>query len=55
MWERRPLQSIAKDGQLHAYKHSGFWHPMDMLKDKQDLTELWYSHKAPWVLWENWK
>ena len=54
MWERAPLQNLAKDGQLHAYKHSGFWHPMDMLKDKQDLTEMWHEHKAPWAFWESW-
>lgn len=54
MWERAPLQNLAKDGQLHAYKHSGFWHPMDMLKDKQDLTKLWHEHKAPWAFWESW-
>ena len=54
MWERAPLQNLAKDGQLHAYKHSGFWHPMDMLKDKNDLTELWHGHKAPWAFWESW-
>ena len=54
MWERAPLQNLARDGQLHAYKHSGFWHPMDMLKDKNDLTELWHNHKAPWAFWETW-
>ena len=52
MWERAPLQSIAKDGQLHAYKHAGFWHPMDMLKDKEDLNKLWMSGKAPWMVWD---
>lgn len=51
MWERSPLQNIAKDGQLHAYKHSGFWHPMDMLKDKEDLNKLWATEKAPWDVW----
>ncbi len=54
MWERTPLQSIAADGQLHAYKHTGFWHPMDMLKDKIELTDLWHDHKAPWAFWEVW-
>ncbi len=52
MWERAPLQNLAKDGQLHAYKHNGFWHPMDMLKDKEDLTSLWVNNKAPWALWK---
>lgn len=55
MWERAPLQNLAKDGQLNAYKHSGFWHPMDMLKDKNDLTDMWHDHKAPWAVWENWE
>lgn len=53
MWERAPLQNIARDGQLHAFKHEGFWHPMDMLKDKQDLNELWANHKAPWDVWNH--
>ena len=52
MWERAPLQNIAKDGQLHAYKHDGFWHPMDMLKDKEDLNKLWSAGKAPWMVWD---
>ena len=53
MWERAPLQSIAKDGQLHAYKHEGFWHCMDMLKDKEDLNKMWASKNAPWNLWNH--
>ena len=53
MWEREPLQNLAKDGQLHAYKHSGFWHPMDMLKDKEDLNKLWAANKAPWNVWNH--
>lgn len=53
MWERAPLQNLAKDGQLHAYKHSGFWHPMDMLKDKEDLNKLWAANKAPWNVWNH--
>ncbi len=55
MWERAPLQNIAKDGQLHAYKHHGFWHPMDMLKDKEDLEKMWASHAAPWDVWGHFK
>ena len=53
MWERAPLQNLAKDGQLHAYKHDGFWHPMDMLKDKNDLNALWAENKAPWNVWNH--
>lgn len=55
MWERAPLQNIAKDGQLHAYKHDGFWHPMDMLKDKEDLNKLWGTGNAPWDVWGHFK
>lgn len=51
MWERAPLQNIANSGQLNAYKHGGFWHPMDMLKDKEDLNKLWSSEHAPWDVW----
>lgn len=54
MWEKDPLQNLAKDGQLNAYKHDGFWHPMDMLKDKQDLNGLWEAHNAPWDVWGHW-
>ena len=52
-FEQAPLEKLAKDGQLHAYKHSGFWQPMDTLKDKKLLTDLWYSGQAPWKKWEN--
>ena len=55
MWEREPLQNIAKAGQLHAYKHTGFWHPMDMLKDKEDLNKLWSTCNAPWDVWGHFK
>jgi glucose-1-phosphate cytidylyltransferase len=50
--ERQPLQNIAKDGQMAAFKHTGFWRPMDTLKDKNDLTELWNKEQAPWALWK---
>ncbi len=53
IFERAPLEKLAKEGQLHAYKHEGFWQPMDTLKDKTQLTELWYSGKAPWKKWED--
>jgi len=55
MWERAPLQNIARDGQLNAYLHKGFWHPMDMLKDKQDLNKMWESGNAPWDIWGHFK
>lgn len=52
IWEQEPLQNLAKDGQLMAYRHEGFWRPMDTLKDKQDLNEMWNSHKADWKIWK---
>lgn len=51
IWEKEPLENLAKDNQLNAYKHSGFWRPMDTLKDKIDLTEMWQSKAAPWKIW----
>ncbi len=53
IFERAPLEKLAKEGQLHAYKHDGFWQPMDTLKDKTFLTDLWQSGKAPWQKWED--
>jgi glucose-1-phosphate cytidylyltransferase len=50
--EREPLEGLARDGQLVAYKHGGFWQPMDTLRDKLHLEELWASGKAPWKMWE---
>lgn len=51
MWEQQPLRGLARDGKLNAYKHAGFWHAMDSLKDKEDLNRMWESGKAPWQLW----
>jgi glucose-1-phosphate cytidylyltransferase len=51
IWERKPLESLAKEGQLSAYKHDGFWQTMDTLKDKTYLNELWNSKKAKWKIW----
>ena len=51
VWEQEPLQTLAHDGQLSAYKHDGFWQPMDTLKDKNKLEDLWQSGKAPWKAW----
>lgn len=47
-WEKEPLESLAKDGQLSAFKHKGFWHPMDTLRDKNYLENLWKKKIAPW-------
>lgn len=52
-WEKSPLERLAKDGQLMAYKYSGFWQCMDTLRDKRRLQALWESGKAPWKTWEN--
>jgi glucose-1-phosphate cytidylyltransferase len=49
--ERTPLENLAKDGRLNAYKHSGFWKAMDTLRDKNELTDMWIQGKAPWALW----
>lgn len=51
VWEREPLERLAADGQLVAYKHVGFWQPMDTLREKQLLEALWESGKAPWKVW----
>lgn len=52
IWERKPLEDMAKAGELFAYKHYGFWKPMDMLRDKLQLEELWTKGNAPWKLWK---
>ncbi len=52
-WERGPLESLAREGQLGAYKHEGFWRPLDTLRDKQGLESLWTGGSAPWKLWPN--
>ena len=51
-WELKPLERLAADGQLGAYQHTGFWQPMDTLRDKNLLEELWRSGKAPWKTWK---
>ena len=51
-WEREPLEQLAREGQLAAYQYTGFWQPMDTLRDKNHLEELWESGKAPWKVWE---
>jgi glucose-1-phosphate cytidylyltransferase len=52
VWEREPLESIARDRQLTAFNHVGFWQPMDTLRDKNQLEEHWKSGKAPWKVWK---
>tara|TARA_B100000795_G_C22726052_1_gene409476 strand:- start:351 stop:1130 length:780 start_codon:yes stop_codon:yes gene_type:complete len=51
LWEKEPLEKLSKDKQLIAYKHDGFWQPMDTLREKNYLEELWISGKAPWKVW----
>jgi glucose-1-phosphate cytidylyltransferase len=52
VWEKEPLEKLANEGQLSAYQHNGFWQPMDTLRDKVMLDELWASGKAPWKVWK---
>ncbi|MDQ0246215.1 glucose-1-phosphate cytidylyltransferase [Bacillus fengqiuensis] len=49
--EKEPLENLAKEGRLMAYKHDGFWHPMDTLRDKKHLEELWMTESPPWKVW----
>jgi glucose-1-phosphate cytidylyltransferase len=52
IWEQEPLKGLASDGELMAFKHEGFWQPMDTLRDKLYLDNLWETNKAPWKLWQ---
>jgi glucose-1-phosphate cytidylyltransferase len=52
VWEGEPLERLAREDQLAAYPHEGFWHPMDTLRDKNQLEALWSSGKAPWKVWK---
>jgi len=51
LWEREPMERLAKDGEMSVYRHAGFWQPMDTLRDKNYLEDLWVSGKAPWKTW----
>ena len=51
IWERGPLEKLAENRALAVYRHQGFWQPMDTLRDKILLEELWTSGKAPWKVW----
>jgi glucose-1-phosphate cytidylyltransferase len=52
MFEKKPIERLANDGQLVAYKHDGFWYAMDTLRDRNHLESLWQSGKAPWKIWD---
>lgn len=52
IWEREPLETLAAEGQLAAFQHTSFWQPMDTLRDKTNLEELWASGQAPWKVWQ---
>ena len=51
VWEREPMERLAAEGQLRAWRHDGFWQPMDTLRDKQQLTRMWERGQAPWKVW----
>ena len=51
IWEQEPLKGLASDGKLAAFKHKGFWQPMDTMRDKAQLEELWNSGSPPWRVW----
>ncbi|MYM25439.1 glucose-1-phosphate cytidylyltransferase [Duganella sp. FT135W] len=50
-WEKEPMERLAAEGQIDAFRHPGFWQPMDTLRDKMHLEDLWQSGKAPWKAW----
>ena len=52
VWEREPMERLAREGNMNAWFHHGFWQPMDTLRDKNHLEELWASGKAPWKVWK---
>lgn len=52
IWEQEPLKKLAKNNELMSFDHDGFWQPMDTLRDKKTLTDLWQSNKAPWKIWD---
>lgn len=53
VFEQEPLRGLSRDGMLNSYKHPGFWHAMDMLRDKIELNNMWNQGRAPWKLWED--
>ena len=52
IWEREPLERLARDGRMAAYRHGGFWHPMDTLRDRVVLEDLWSGGSPPWKIWD---
>ena len=52
IWEEEPLRALSRDGELNLYRHKGFWQPMDTIRDKKTLQDLWDQGKAPWVIWD---
>ena len=51
VWEKEPLEILAKEGNLMSFEHKGFWHSMDTTRDKNYLEKLWLSKKPPWKIW----
>jgi glucose-1-phosphate cytidylyltransferase len=51
VWEKEPLETLAAQGQLAAYRHEGYWRPMDTLRDKRELEDAWATGRAPWKMW----
>ena len=51
IWEREPLENLAKNGELYSYKHHGFWKPMDTQRDNKQLNDMWNQNKALWKTW----
>ena len=52
VWEREPMERLAREGQLSSFRHTGFWHAVDTLRDKNRLEDLWQSGPAPWRVWD---
>lgn len=53
IWEREPMEALAREGELNAWRHDGFWQPMDTLRDAKQLEALWQSGNAPWKIWSD--
>ena len=51
VWEKEPMEGLARDGELTSYRHSGFWQPMDTLRDRRELEQMWATGQADWKLW----